>query len=113
MTLTFHGFNTHPGYARGRMINAIKVAADFVHRLPVDRLSPESTDGHDGFVHPYVQQSGVERTTVKLIVRDFDTPALAAKEALVERLAREAVAAFPGSRLEVAVDEQYRNMRTV
>ena len=113
MTLTFHGFNTHPGYARGRMINAIKVAADFVHRLPADRLSPEATAGHEGFVHPYVQQSGVDRTTVKLIVRDFDTAALAAKEALVEALARDAVAAFPGSRLEVAVDEQYRNMRVV
>src|SRR6185312_12519128 len=113
MTVTFHGFNTHPGYARGRMINAIKIAAEFIHRLPADRLSPETTDGHDGFVHPYVQQSGVDRTTVKLIVRDFDTAGLAAKEALVERIAREASAAFPGSRVEIAVDEQYRNMRAV
>jgi tripeptide aminopeptidase len=113
MTVTFHGFNTHPGYARGTMINAIKIAADFIHRLPSDRLSPETTGGHDGFVHPYVQQSGVDRTTVKLIVRDFDTAGLAVKEALVERLAREAADAFPGSRVEIAVDEQYRNMRTV
>ena len=113
MTVTFHGFNTHPGYAKGRMINAIKVAAAFVHRLPSGQLSPESTNGHDGFVHPYVQQSGVDRTTVKLIVRDFDTAGLAAKEALVEGLARDAAAAFPGSRVEIAVHEQYRNMRVV
>ena len=113
MTVTFHGFNTHPGYAKSTMINAIKVAADFIHRLPSGALSPESTGGHDGFVHPYVQQSGVDRTTVKLIVRDFDTAGLGAKEALVERLTRDAAAAFPGSRVEIAVDEQYRNMRVV
>ena len=53
MTVTFHGFNTHPGYAKGRLINAIKIAAAFIDRLPADRLSPETTDGHDGFVHPY------------------------------------------------------------
>jgi tripeptide aminopeptidase len=113
MTVTFHGFNTHPGYARGKMINAIKIAADFIHRLPKDDLSPESTAGRDGFVHPYVQQSGVDETTVKLIVRDFETNGLAGKEAIVERLAREAAAAFPGSRVDIAIDEQYRNMRVV
>jgi len=113
ITLTFHGFNTHPGYAKGTMINAIKLAADFIHRLPSDRLSPESTDGHEGFVHPYVQQSGVDRTVVKLIVRDFETAGLVEKASFVAALAREAVAAFPGSRVDVAVDEQYRNMRLV
>jgi len=112
MTVTFHGFNTHPGYARGRMLNAIKIAAAFVDRLP-GQLSPEATTGREGFVHPYVQQSGVDRTTVTLIVRDFDTAGLAAKEALVEGLAREAAAAFAGSRVEIAVTEQYRNMRAV
>src|SRR5947208_7249797 len=79
MTVTFHGFNTHPGYAKGRMINAIKIAADFIHRLPPDRLSPETTDGHDGFVHPYVLQAGVDQTSVKLIVRDFRADELRTK----------------------------------
>jgi len=113
MTVTFYGFNTHPGYAKGTMVNAIKIAADFVHRLPVGRLSPESTDGHDGFVHPYTQQSGVDRTIVKLIVRDFDTAGLADKESLVAALAREAAAAHPGARVDISVEEQYRNMRVV
>jgi tripeptide aminopeptidase len=113
MTLTFYGFNTHPGYAKGKMINAIKVAADFICRLPAGTLSPESTDGHHGFVHPYVQQSGVDRTVVKLIVRDFETAGLATKESLVAAAAREASAAFPGSRVDVAIDEQYRNMLVV
>jgi tripeptide aminopeptidase len=112
ITLAFHGFNTHPGYAKGRMINAIKVAADFIHRLPPD-LSPEATDGYQGFVHPYVQQSGVDRTSVKLIVRDFRTEGLAERETLVERLAHETLARYPGARVDITVEEQYRNMRTV
>jgi len=113
ITVTFHGFNTHPGYAKGRIVNAIKVAAAFVDRLPADALSPETTDGHEGFVHPYVVQAGVERTSVRLLVRDFVTAALKEKEALVERLAREAAARYPGARVDVAVEESYRNMKEV
>ena len=113
MTITFHGCNTHPGYAKGRMINAIKIAAAFIDRLPHDALSPETTSGHDGFVHPYVIQAGVERTSVRLIVRDFVTAGLAEKEAMLERLAREAAAGYPGARVDVAVEEQYRNMKEI
>jgi tripeptide aminopeptidase len=113
MTVTFHGFNTHPGYAKGRMVNAIKVAAAFIDRLPADTLSPEVTDGHDGFVHPYVIQAGVERTSVKLLVRDFVTAGLKDKEALIEMLAREAAARYPGARVDVAIAESYRNMKEV
>ena len=113
MTVTFFGFNTHPGYAKGKMINAIKVAADFLRRLPPDRLSPETTDDRDGFVHPYVMQAGVDQTSVKLIIRDFDTAGLKVKESLVEGLARTALDQYPGSRLEIAIEEQYRNMREV
>jgi tripeptide aminopeptidase len=113
MTLTFRGFNTHPGYAKGRMVNAIKVAADFIHRLPPDAMSPETTAAYEGFVHPYVLQAGVERTTVKVLIRDFQTAALKEKEAILERLAQDAVLAHPGARLEIAVEESYRNMRDV
>ena len=112
MTVTFLGFNTHPGYAKDRMVNAIKIAADFIHMLPPD-LSPETTAGYEGFVHPYVMQAGVDRTSVKLIVRDFKTAGLQGKEALIERLAREATAGYAGARVEFSVEEQYRNMREV
>ena len=111
MTLTFVGFNTHPGYGKDRLVNAIKVAGDFLAQLP-RAMSPERTDGHEGFVHPYVLQGGVEKTTVRFIVRDFKTPALKQKEQLLERLAREA-ASRHGARVEIAVEEQYRNMREV
>jgi tripeptide aminopeptidase len=110
-TVTFDGFNTHPGYAKGRMINAIKVAADFIHLLPRDRLSPETTDGLDGFVHPYVLQASVERTAVRLIVRDFSTPGLRDKEKLLEQIAQQAVSRHPGARVAFDVQEQYRNMK--
>ncbi len=112
VTVTFHGFNTHPGYARGRMVNAIRVAATFVASLPADQ-SPERTGGTEGFLHPYAVQSSVDRTSVRLILRDFDTAQLAVKAALVERLARAAVAAHPGARCDLVVEEQYRNMREV
>jgi tripeptide aminopeptidase len=113
ITLTFHGFNTHPGYAKGRMLNAIKVAADFVNRLPADRLSPETTEGAEGYVHPYVVQASVERTAIKLLVRDFDTAALKEKERWLEELARDVVARWSGARLETHIEESYRNMRVV
>jgi tripeptide aminopeptidase len=113
MTVTFFGFNTHPGYAKGRLLNAIKIAADFLTHLPADRLSPETTEHREGFVHPYVMQAGVERTAVKLIVRDFEIAGLRALESLVEELARAAVERHPGARVEIAVEEQYRNMREV
>jgi len=113
MTITFHGFNTHPGYARGRMVNAIKLAARFIDRLPADRLSPETTDQREGFVHPYVIDAGVERTSVKLLIRDFDTRELAAKEAWLRDLAADVVRQVPGAAIDVSIEESYRNMREV
>src|SRR5689334_573685 len=66
MTLTFKGFNTHPGYAKGRMVNAIRLAGRFLDRLPGATLSPETTDGYEGFVHPYQMDASVDRTRVKV-----------------------------------------------
>ena len=113
ITVTFKGFNTHPGYAKGRMVNAIRLAADFIARLPRQELSPETTDGYEGYLHPYQLDAAVDRTTVKLLVRDFVTPGLAEKEALVERLAREIVAGEPRGSVEFRIDQSYRNMREV
>jgi tripeptide aminopeptidase len=113
MTLTFGGFNTHPGYARGKMVNAIRVAAQFVGRLPRQAMSPETTSGYEGFVHPYVFDASVDRTRVRVLIRDFVTSALQEKESLVEGIARGVVAAHPGATLDIDVEEQYRNMREV
>jgi len=113
MTVTFHGLNTHPGYAKGRMVNAIKVAAAFIDHLPHDALSPETTGDRDGFVHPYAIQAGVDRTSVRLLIRDFVTAGLKEKAAMLERIARDAAAAYPGARVDVVVEESYRNMKEI
>jgi tripeptide aminopeptidase len=112
MRVAFIGFNTHPGYAKGQMINAIKAAARFVDRLPPDRLSPETTEGHEGYVHPYQVEASVDRTSVRVLLRDFVTAALRDEQEIVERIAT-AVATETGTRVEFEVQEQYRNMREV
>lgn len=128
ITVTFHGFNTHPGYAKGRMVNAIKLAAEFIARLPHHGLSPETTEGREGYVHPYQMDASVDRTSVKVLLRDFTTDGLREQQALVERIAREVVASHPASRsvpepsgaaagppptVTFEVQESYRNMREV
>jgi len=113
MTLTFGGFNTHPGYAKGQMINAIRVAARFLDRLPTAGMSPETTSGYEGFVHPYQLDASVDRTRVKVLIRDFVTAELTVKEALVERIARDVVNEYPGASVDIRIDESYRNMREV
>jgi tripeptide aminopeptidase len=113
MTVTFKGFNTHPGYAKNRMVNAIKLAAAFMARLPEDRLSPETTDGYEGYVHPYVLDASVDRTSLKLLIRDFSTSGLEEKEAMVEQLAREVAATQPRASVEIRIAESYRNMREI
>jgi tripeptide aminopeptidase len=113
ITVTFKGFNTHPGYAKGRMVNAIRAAADFISQLPRDEMSPESTDGYDGYLHPYQLQASGDRTSVKVLVRDFVTDALKAKEARVAAIARDVLQRHPGASMDVVVEESYRTMREV
>ena len=112
MRVVFVGFNTHPGYAKGKMVNAIRAAARFVDRLPRERLSPETTDGYDGFVHPYQLEASVDRTSIRVLLRDHVTAKLREQERLVRTLA-EAVAGETGTRVEIGIEEQYRNMREV
>jgi tripeptide aminopeptidase len=113
LVVVFQGFNTHPGYAKGRMVNAIKVASDFVSRLPRAALSPETTADREGYVHPYVFEGGVDRTTVRILIRDFVTASLAEKESFLVGLARATAADWPGATVETRVEESYRNMREV
>jgi tripeptide aminopeptidase len=113
MTFSFRGQNTHPGYAKGRMVNAIKVASGFINRLPKGQLSPETTEEYEGYVHPYVINASVEKTSVKLLIRDFDEAGLRAKESFLETLAAETVREWPGATVESSVEESYRNMKEI
>jgi len=111
MTVTFQGRNTHPGFATGVMVNAVKVAADFISRLPKDTLSPEKTKDKEGFVHPNDITASVDRTKVHFIIRDFETSELAVKEEFLKKLAIDTVKDWPGSSAMFEVKESYRNMR--
>lgn len=109
-SFTFHGVSTHPGYAKDKLVNALKVAADFLTQLPLG-LAPETTSGKEGFVHPVHCSGTAEKAVVEFIVRDFDTAKLAMHEDLLKSLAEQAVRHYPGSRVEMEVREQYRNMK--
>ena len=111
--VTFNGISAHPGYAKGKLVHAIKVAAAFIDTLPKGEWCPETTDGKQGFVHPTSIDGGLEKATVQFIVRDFDTAMLAAHEERLKVLAEKAVAQFPGASMTFAVKEQYRNMKEI
>jgi tripeptide aminopeptidase len=113
MTMTFKGFNVHPGYAKGRMVSAIKLASEFVHRLPHDGLSPETTEGYEGYVHPHGIQGGVELAVVRLLLRDFTTKGLDDKARMLADLAEEIVRPYPAASVETERRESYRNMKEV
>ncbi len=113
MTITFNGFNAHPGYAKGRMISALKLASEFVHRLPRHGLSPETTEGYEGYVHPHTIEGGVERSVVRLLLRDFTTKGLDEKARVLTDLAEEVVRPFPAASVDIERKESYRNMKEV
>jgi tripeptide aminopeptidase len=111
-TVKFHGKNTHPGSAKGIMVNAINAAGDFVARLPTD-IRPETTEGRVGFLHPYVGTLGVEESSLRILLRDFRVEGLQEKAAIVRQVARETEKKFPGVTVEVGIEDDYRNMNEV
>ena len=108
--VTITGVNLHPAIARGRMVNAVRLAGAFVDRLPWMTLAPETTADRDGFLHPYRIEGGVAEATLRILLRDFDTPKLAERARLLEDIARVLQAEHPAARIAVAVTPQYRNM---
>lgn len=108
-TVIIRGVNIHPSIAKGRMVNAVRIAADFVTRLPRD-LSPEMTDDRDGFLHPYVVEGGVAEITLKILLRDFDARRLSDQAQLLERAKAATLAIWPDCQIEIIVTPQYRNM---
>ncbi len=105
------GRGTHPGTAKGKLVNSVKLAADLVAALPRERLSPETTEGREGFVHPTRIRGTAEETVVSFIARDHDDAKLDEHVALLRRLAEEVARAEPRARVTVDVAFQYANMR--
>ncbi len=113
VTIKIQGVSAHPGFAKGKLESAIKIAADVLTALPKERLSPETTEGREGFIHP-VQLSGVaEQAEIKFIIRDFTETRLKEHEAVLQDILNEVLREYPNSRADFIVQEQYRNMKTV
>ena len=112
-TIAIEGVSTHPGFAKGKMEHAIKIAAAVVERLPKDTCSPETTEGKEGFLHPIGITGALEKATLSLIVRDFTEEGLKEKEALLETIVKDVMKGFPRSTYRLEIKQQYRNMKQV
>jgi len=113
MTIRFKGVSAHPGYAKGKMINAVKVMGYFIDQLPKQHFSPETTSGDEGFVHPYNLKGELEEASMDFLIRDFKTENLTKHQQKLIDLAEAAIAEFPGASYDVFVQDQYRNMREI
>lgn len=111
--VTIHGVIAHPGYAKDKMVNAMKIAGQILAELPKNRLSPESTEGKRGFIHPVRIEGVAEKCIIEFIIRDFETPGLKKKEDFLKTLVEETVRAYPKATFEYVVTEQYRNMKEI
>ncbi|MGM9991355.1 MAG: peptidase T [Candidatus Bruticola sp.] len=109
--VTIEGINTHPAHGKGHMVNALTIGADFVSRLPKLILTPETSDGRQGFLHPYSFEGSVGFTEIKIILRDFETEALAQYAKILTNIAENLAAENPRASINVNVVKQYRNMR--
>lgn len=109
-TVTFRGLSTHPGTAKGIMVNSVYALGDFLGRVPQDML-PETTEGRTGFIHPYVGNLDIETSTVKILIRDFDLSGVEAKETLLKKLVAETQAKFPKVKIEYDSKLGYLNMK--
>jgi tripeptide aminopeptidase len=113
VTVTFYGISAHPGSAKDKLVNALKVAACFIDSLPKDELSPETTEDRYGFVHPLHIDGIAEKVSVQFIIRDFVTAKLEAYENFLRDKMQTALEKFPGAKAEFVVKEQYRNMKEI
>lgn len=113
LRVDIEGVSAHPGLAKGKLVNAVKVASAFVAALPQDRLSPETTEDTEGFLHPVALQGTAEQARVEFILRDFVTAKLDELAQLLEQILKQTLADFPGARARVTRTEQYRNMKEV
>lgn len=107
------GFNIHPGFAKGKLENAVKIGSEIISRLPEDSVSPETTELKEGFIHPVSLNGTVDSATLKFIIRDFETGGLIEKENFLRSITEDVMKDYPKSSFEFKVEESYRNMKTV
>ena len=111
--VTIHGISAHPGYAKNKMVNAMKVASEFITALPKDKWSPETTQDREGFVHPVSIEGGLETATIQFIIRDHITENLREFENRLESILKMVIEQYNGVHYTFEISEQYRNMKEV
>lgn len=111
VTITFFGVSAHPGYAKNKLVNALKMAGTFLESLPKSELSPETTEGRQGFVHPVRMEGIAEKATLEFIIRDFKTASLKEYENMLQEKLKEVLLKHPGGKAGLVIKEQYRNMK--
>ena len=113
VTMTIKGVISHPGYAKGKMVNALKIAAEILASLPKEEWSPETTSGREGFIHVLRLEGLAEKATIEFLIRDFDTSKLTIYETRLRQLAETVMLQHPGASFQFEVKEQYRNMKEI
>ncbi len=113
VTITVQGVSTHPGFAKGKLENALKIAADLLASLPKEHLSPETTEDKEGFVHPTRFEGNQDQAVLEFIIRDFTEVGLQEKETYLQNKLNDVLKSYPGSSAQLLVKEQYRNMKKV
>jgi tripeptide aminopeptidase len=113
VTIQINGVASHPGFAKDKMENAIKIASDIIAALPKETLSPETTEGREGFIHPTSLSAMMESAKLSFIIRDFDTNKLAVHESFLKSIVEEVIKNYPGSTYTFEVQNQYRNMKEI
>lgn len=113
VTLTIHGVSTHPGFAKNKMESAIKIAGEIIDNLPKDKLSPETTEKKEGFIHPTSINGLIEKAIIKFIIRDFTDEKLQEHETVLKNTAEKVLKKYPNSSFEFQVQQQYRNMKVM
>ena len=111
--LTIHGVNVHPGYAKNKLVNSIKIASEIIEKFPKNTMSPETTEKREGYIHPHVMSGNVEKTTVKILIRDFEEKGLKKKEEFIENIVKDVIKNYKGAKYDFKVTEYYRNMKII
>jgi len=111
--ITIHGVSAHPGFGKNKLVNAIKIASEIIAELPKDSLSPETTEGKEGFIHPTDIKGGQETCTLNFIIRDFDDKGLLEKEDFLKNITEKVLKKYPEAKMDFVVKQQYRNMKVI
>lgn len=109
--LIIHGVNVHPGYAKNKLVNAIKIAGNIIDKLPGNKLSPETTEKRQGYIHPHLISGNVEKAEIKFLIRDFTVEGLKEKETILHDITKKALTSHAKARFDFNVEESYRNMK--